>query len=163
MTTNFAEQATRLRVDQPWRAAAACIGRSDVMDPPADEIAQARRYGLETALWEPAKDICRSCPVLVQCRSWAVTLPGTADVSGVCGGLTEDERKTERRRRAHLAPAKPPPPPLPDGHLRCTRCGDVKPDEAFAAEPRNIRRRGRRSHCRDCVSDYQRGRARRRT
>ena len=94
-------------------------------------------------------------PVLVQCRSWAITLPARADVTGVCGGLTEEERARERRRRAQPG-AAPDPPPLPGDRLRCTRCGQVKPDGEFAADPRLIGRRGRRSHCRTCVAAWRR-------
>ena len=112
MTVDHAADARRLRVDQPWRDRAACIGLADVMDPPADQVTAARDAGAEWLLTEAAKQVCRGCPVLVQCRSWATTLPHTGDVAGVCGGLTEDERAAERRRRsrAHRSTTDTPPP-----------------------------------------------------
>lgn len=155
MSVDFAAEALRLHVDQPWRKRAACIGRADVMDPPAEKVKAARDLGIERHLWEEAKQLCRSCPVLVQCRSWVVTLPAKRDPTGVCGGLTEEERGRERRRRAHLPAPPRTPPPVPDGHLPCTRCGEVKADTEFAADSRMVGRRGRRSHCRACVSAWQ--------
>ncbi len=49
---------------------------------------------------EPAKDVCGVCPVLAECRDYAL---GIADLKGVWGGLTEAERKKLRRRRG-MAP-----------------------------------------------------------
>lgn len=40
-----------------------------------------------------AKAVCRSCPVLVECRAWALH----HEVAGVCGGFTEGERERWRR------------------------------------------------------------------
>ena len=45
---------------------------------------------------EPAKEVCGACPVLAECREYAL---GIADLKGVWGGLTEVERKKLRRRR----------------------------------------------------------------
>jgi WhiB family redox-sensing transcriptional regulator len=42
-----------------------------------------------------AKSVCRRCPVMIQCRMWAVT---TGQVAGVWGGTSEDERRAIRRR-----------------------------------------------------------------
>lgn len=154
MSVDHAAMAACLRVDQAWRDRAACVGLADVMDPPAEQVRAARDLGIERRLWEDAKRLCRACPVLVQCRSWVVTLPARADVTGVCGGLTEEERARERRRRAQ--PGAATAPELPHDRLECTKCGQVKPDEAFAADPRLIGRRGRRSHCRTCVAAWRR-------
>ncbi|OEJ62392.1 WhiB family transcriptional regulator [Streptomyces agglomeratus] len=49
---------------------------------------------------EQAKTVCRRCPVLDECLEWA--LQGGQDM-GVCGGLTEDERRAVKRRRAARA------------------------------------------------------------
>jgi WhiB family redox-sensing transcriptional regulator len=40
-----------------------------------------------------AKAVCRRCPVMIQCRTWAVT---TGQVAGVWGGTSEDERRRDR-------------------------------------------------------------------
>ncbi len=42
-----------------------------------------------------ARAVCTGCPVLAQCREWA--LAGLPD--GVAGGMTATERRTERARR----------------------------------------------------------------
>ncbi|WUH91973.1 WhiB family transcriptional regulator [Streptomyces sp. NBC_00433] len=44
---------------------------------------------------EEAKTVCRRCPVMGECREWALE---TGQDSGVWGGLSEDERRTMRRR-----------------------------------------------------------------
>lgn len=44
-----------------------------------------------------AKSVCRRCPVVADCLAWALSRPSQ---EGVCGGMTEDERKSVRRREA---------------------------------------------------------------
>lgn len=44
-----------------------------------------------------AKQLCQRCPLLTVCRSWALEHPREAR-HGVWGGLTEQERRAERRR-----------------------------------------------------------------
>lgn len=43
---------------------------------------------------EEAKRVCRSCPVIEECLEWALELGEV----GVWGGLSEDERKSLKRR-----------------------------------------------------------------
>jgi WhiB family transcriptional regulator, redox-sensing transcriptional regulator len=38
--------------------------------------------------------VCRRCPVMVQCATWAVT---TGQAAGIWGGMTENERRAMRR------------------------------------------------------------------
>ena len=40
-----------------------------------------------------AKAVCRRCPVMIQCRTWALT---TGQTAGVWGGMSEDERRRDR-------------------------------------------------------------------
>ena len=42
-----------------------------------------------------AKAVCQRCPVMIQCRTWALT---TGQAAGVWGGMSEDERREMRRR-----------------------------------------------------------------
>jgi WhiB family transcriptional regulator, redox-sensing transcriptional regulator len=42
-----------------------------------------------------AKAVCRRCPVMIQCRTWALT---SGQAAGVWGGMSEDERRAMRRR-----------------------------------------------------------------
>ncbi|WP_031522220.1 WhiB family transcriptional regulator [Streptomyces sp. NRRL F-5123] len=44
---------------------------------------------------EEARAVCRRCAVMDACRRWALD---TGQEAGVWGGLSEDERRTVRRR-----------------------------------------------------------------
>ena len=44
-----------------------------------------------------AKAVCRRCPVVVDCLTWALA---TGQSAGVWGGLSEDERRELRRTTA---------------------------------------------------------------
>jgi WhiB family redox-sensing transcriptional regulator len=46
---------------------------------------------------EEAKAVCRRCPVMERCLQWALD---TNQDAGVWGGLSEDERRAEKRRVA---------------------------------------------------------------
>lgn len=46
----------------------------------------------------PAKAVCAGCPLVTECREWALSQP-TAYVYGVWGGLCETERKALKRRK----------------------------------------------------------------
>ena len=43
-----------------------------------------------------AKAVCASCEVMRPCRAWALAHPGER---GIWGGLTEAERRAQRRRQ----------------------------------------------------------------
>jgi WhiB family redox-sensing transcriptional regulator len=44
---------------------------------------------------EQAKEVCRRCDVVDACLQWALD---TGQDAGVCGGMSEDERRLTRRR-----------------------------------------------------------------
>jgi WhiB family redox-sensing transcriptional regulator len=44
-----------------------------------------------------AKAVCERCPVITECLNWALE---TGQDAGVWGGLSEDERRSLKRRRA---------------------------------------------------------------
>ncbi|GAB7035605.1 WhiB family transcriptional regulator [Streptomyces sp. NPDC021749] len=46
---------------------------------------------------QEAKAVCRQCPVIAECRDWAIT---SGQDNGIWGGMDEDERRAERRRMA---------------------------------------------------------------
>ncbi len=46
-----------------------------------------------------AKIVCRRCPVVSECLSWA-TAPESWQDAGVWGGMSEDERRALKRRNA---------------------------------------------------------------
>lgn len=52
-----------------------------------------------SAASEARKTICRACPVLAECRTWALTSPDPA-LGHIAGGLHPDERSRARRRGA---------------------------------------------------------------
>lgn len=84
---------TRGVLDAPpgrWTDHAACGLRADLMTAPFHEAGDpaVRR----TAEWA-AKTVCNACPVLIECRWWALH----NEVAGICGGFTERERESWRR------------------------------------------------------------------
>lgn len=72
-------------MQETWVGDAACGRRPDLMTAPFDEACDpVTGQRLEWA----AKAVCRACPVIVECRAWALH----HEVAGVCGGFTERER-----------------------------------------------------------------------
>ena len=74
-----------------WRAKAICKGLpiSWFFDP------------VETVLegGPNVRDICRRCPVSVECLEEALTYENQADLGGIWGGTDENERKQIRKER----------------------------------------------------------------
>ena len=52
---------------------------------------------------EEAKAVCRRCPVIDTCLSWALE---SGQDAGVWGGLSEDERRALKRRNARARAAR---------------------------------------------------------
>jgi WhiB family redox-sensing transcriptional regulator len=48
---------------------------------------------------EEAKSVCRRCPVVESCLQWAVE---SGQDAGVWGGMSEDERRTYKRRLGRI-------------------------------------------------------------
>ncbi|WP_073257824.1 WhiB family transcriptional regulator [Cryptosporangium aurantiacum] len=72
-----------------WRNRAACRVEDPELFFPAGDDGSAL---IQLAL---AKSVCRRCPVLIPCRTWALAVGETA---GIWGGLSEDERRAARLR-----------------------------------------------------------------
>ena len=84
--------------DRGWRRRAACGGLAHLFFAPNGEDGPVRGWSAE-----PAKAVCASCPVVVECRAWAVR---TRQHDGVWGGLAEAElRRLQRRRQGPAARA----------------------------------------------------------
>lgn len=84
----MAHFARLLVAAEPWRERAACRGQ----DP--------ERFHPKPGGWQvekEAKAFCARCPVLEECRAWALAEVGQR---GVAGGLNDRERQ---RLRARLA------------------------------------------------------------
>jgi WhiB family redox-sensing transcriptional regulator len=72
-----------------WRARAACRGT-----PEPDLFFPLLTTGPAARQVAAAKAICARCPVLPDCRTWALTY----EAYGIWGGLTEHERARLRHR-----------------------------------------------------------------
>lgn len=82
-----------------WRLQAVCTGEESDLFFPVGTIGPA------LAQIERARQICRACPVRIQCLEWA--FDHHADY-GIWGGLSEDERRSLRRtRHPAIAPRAP--------------------------------------------------------
>lgn len=80
-----------------WRDRAACLTEDPDLFFPVGKSAEA----LEQA--ERAKSICRRCPVIDPCLQFAFD---TNQDAGVWGGMSEDERRSLKRRRARARRAQ---------------------------------------------------------
>jgi WhiB family redox-sensing transcriptional regulator len=84
-----------LNRSRDWRDHGACLDENPELFFPIGA------GGPALAQIEEAKAVCGNCPVLTQCRAWALENPKLAEF-GVFAGLSEDERRSElRRRRRH--------------------------------------------------------------
>jgi WhiB family transcriptional regulator, redox-sensing transcriptional regulator len=83
-----------------WQRRGACRGaNSEMFFHPRAERGQAREQRIERA-----KQICRTCPVIVECRHHALTV---YEPYGIWGGRDEGERRAayaHRRRRQTAVP-----------------------------------------------------------
>ncbi|MGH8904915.1 MAG: WhiB family transcriptional regulator [Egibacteraceae bacterium] len=73
-----------------WWAQAACSGM------PTEDFFPVGSTGAALDRIAAAKAICAACPVRVHCLDYALE---TGQQDGIWGGLSEAERRTERRRR----------------------------------------------------------------
>jgi WhiB family redox-sensing transcriptional regulator len=81
-----------------WQDDAACRGKEVVLFFGPDGERQPEREIRE----RKAKTVCAACPVRTECLGYAVSRP---EKYGTWGGLNEDERASERRRRMRRANA----------------------------------------------------------
>lgn len=112
MTAPALTRASLPAPDQEWETRALCranLAGLDLTEITAQAAREANRHGgtytYETRAGEVVRDyeadlqiarqLCRACPVVAQCRSNALAV---TDVAGVAGGMTEAERASWRRR-----------------------------------------------------------------
>jgi WhiB family redox-sensing transcriptional regulator len=74
-----------------WRDRAACVGVDPELFFPTGDSGPA------FVQLEEAKSYCRRCEVAEPCLRWAID---SGQDSGVWGGMSEEERRTFRRRNA---------------------------------------------------------------
>ncbi|MEU6406832.1 WhiB family transcriptional regulator [Streptomyces sp. NPDC046985] len=105
-----------------WRDQAACVGEDpDIFFPLADSVAP----GAETAL---ARSICRRCPVLLACRTWAIE---RGEDEGIWGATTAAQRRAIRRAAAERGSPFPAPARIgPDARDRSREEGAARAAEA---------------------------------
>ena len=80
-----------------WRSRAACLDEDPELFFPVGSTGPA------VVQTEQAKAICRRCPVIDECLEFALE---TKQDTGVWGGMSEDERRALRRRKARARRAK---------------------------------------------------------
>lgn len=89
------DQIEAARLTQPladWRNQAACRDIGDLMSLPGEADERA------------ALAVCwNRCPVRDQCRADVMALPQQLDLGGVCGALTEAQRRHRRRAASYVA------------------------------------------------------------
>jgi WhiB family redox-sensing transcriptional regulator len=81
-----------------WQDAAACRGKDILLFFGPDGERQPEREIRE----RKAKAVCVGCPVRIECLGYAISRP---EKYGTWGGLNEEERASERRRRMRRANA----------------------------------------------------------
>ena len=73
-----------------WRHHGACIGEDPELFFPSGH------HAVDGQQVQTAKSVCKRCPVMDECRKWAIE---SGIVFGIWGGQTEDERAAEIRNR----------------------------------------------------------------
>jgi WhiB family redox-sensing transcriptional regulator len=77
-----------------WRDRAACLNEDPELFFPIGLAGPA------VAQVQEAKAVCSTCPVLSACLRWVLDSEPTGQEAGVCGGLSEGERRSLKRRTA---------------------------------------------------------------
>lgn len=77
--------------DNDWVRGAVCRDEDPELFHPVGNTGPAKCQA------EEAKAVCRRCPVMEACRQWAFE---SGPEHGVLGGMSEDERRTVKRRHA---------------------------------------------------------------
>lgn len=94
--TTIRRQLSRPRPSWGWQDDAACRGEDLVLFFGLDGERQPEKDIRE----RKAKAICSQCPVRAACLDYALS---RNEKTGLWGGLSEDERASERRRRMRRA------------------------------------------------------------
>lgn len=84
-----------------WREHAACIGAGDILFID-DNNPEGETVPMDEARAEPAKAICRVCPVRIECLDDALYMK---DVDMIRGGYTYEEQQSIMRHRNRHLPA----------------------------------------------------------
>ena len=101
-----------------WRDRAACLEEDPELFFPIGNTGPALLQ------IEQAKTVCRRCDVRDTCLQWALE---TGQDAGVWGGLSEDERRALKRRRARNRLREASPRCRTPPAERCARSGRLTP------------------------------------
>ncbi|MFE1441125.1 WhiB family transcriptional regulator [Streptomyces sp. NPDC058739] len=71
-----------------WRSRAACVGEDPELFFPLSDSAASEAQAAQ------ARAVCRRCPVLVSCRTWAID---HGEDDGIWGATTASQRRAIRR------------------------------------------------------------------
>lgn len=97
--TRSAQQAPGHDRGDDWRTRAACLTEDPELFFPATGTESASR-AVRDAAWEAPRAVCGHCPVRDACLAQSLD---DGDTEGMFGGLTPDERRNLRRRRARVS------------------------------------------------------------
>ena len=106
-----------------WQTRAACRDADPELFFPASDDYTAAAVAAQVAV---ARRVCLSCPVRIECLSWAVEV---SEDYGLWAGMTPDERRAIRRDR--LAGV---PDPEVDAEPMCPACSLLFPMPAIDGE-----------------------------
>lgn len=90
-----AHERPDIAIPGDWQEHAACKHQTDTMTEVIDPRSEPSRPEQQRAAH--ARSICNRCPVLHDCRQWAMTDPDPAEWMHA-GGLTYRERRAIRRQ-----------------------------------------------------------------
>jgi WhiB family redox-sensing transcriptional regulator len=85
--------ATKEHITMDWRHRAAC------RDEDPELFFPVGTSGPALTQVAAAKAVCHRCPVASDCLAWALA---TGQDAGVWGGMSEEERRALKRRRARI-------------------------------------------------------------
>ncbi|MFF0205979.1 WhiB family transcriptional regulator [Streptomyces sp. NPDC005017] len=81
--------------DLDWRGRAACVGEDPELFFPLSDSSAAEASASQ------ARAVCRRCPVILSCRTWAIE---HGEDDGIWGATTASQRRAIRRAGAEPTP-----------------------------------------------------------
>ncbi|TMS00131.1 WhiB family transcriptional regulator [Nonomuraea basaltis] len=138
--------SSRMKLARPrpswaWQDDSACRGEDLVLFFGPDGERQPERDVRE----RKAKAVCSQCPVRAACLDYALS---RNEKTGLWGGLSEDERASERRRRMRRGASLAEVSVLP-GFKRCRACRETKSVKEFSRNAKHFD--GLSMRCRACI------------
>ncbi|MGI5274698.1 WhiB family transcriptional regulator [Nonomuraea sp. CA-218870] len=133
--------------DWSWQDSAACQGQDVRLFVGRDGERSTEKSYREQAV---KQEFCSWCPIVNACLDHAISV----GEHGVWGGMTDEERAKERRRRMRRAAHTEQPTPVAADDKRCRCCDEVKPATDFHKDRRNSD--GLNPYCKPCTNTQKR-------